>query len=81
MGPHALAWGASNTFSSAERSEDTSREKVAREEGIEPPTRRLTAACSTAELLPTKDKAEQSNYGSTPKPVKDQGPIGWRFAS
>lgn len=25
---------------------------MAREEGIEPPTRRLTAACSTAELLP-----------------------------
>jgi hypothetical protein len=29
---------------------------MAREEGIEPPTRRLTAACSTAELLPNTNK-------------------------
>ena len=36
-------------------------DKMAREEGIEPPTKRLTAACSTAELLPNNAYAERQN--------------------
>ena len=41
---------------------------MAREEGIEPPTKRLTAACSTAELLPnTKNESgnEPSKLGKS----------------
>ncbi len=34
---------------------------MAREEGIEPPTKRLTAACSTAELLPNVKTKYQRN--------------------